>query len=105
MAAITIASLTGAHNGTVTLSGTPNTMQEIEIPSNARMIEIFFEVNSGKLVHNSGTDSAVISSEAAWPVPKESSYYWAIPRSRAAHSIWVASATGSTVCHYAIYEA
>ena len=53
MAAITIASLNGAHNGTVTLSGTPNTMQEIQIPSNARMIEIFFEVNPGKMVRTS----------------------------------------------------
>tara|TARA_R100001594_G_scaffold145710_1_gene196212 strand:- start:619 stop:936 length:318 start_codon:yes stop_codon:yes gene_type:complete len=105
MAAITIAALTGVHNSKVTLSGTPNTMQEIQVPSNTRMIEVYFVDAAGVVVHNGGTDAAVISSETGFPVGANISYYWNVPASRKAHSIWVASGSASTVCHFAIYEA
>lgn len=103
MAAITI---TEAMIGQaqVTLSGTPNTMQEVVAPANARMIEVHFTSHPGKVVHNGGTDATVITSELTWTVEKDTSYWWPIPRSAGAHSFWVASGTGSTVCRIRTYE-
>jgi hypothetical protein len=80
----------------VTLSGTPNTMQELSVGANARRVEIVFTTNAGKIV-TAGTDAAVISSEATFPVPADSAWYYDIPRSKGDHSLFVASATGSTV--------
>lgn len=103
MAAITIAEAI-VGEAQVTLSSTPNTMQEIVIPGNARMCEVHFTSHPGKVIHNGGTDGAVISSELDWTVEKDSAYYWPIPRSAGAHSIWVASGTGSVVCRIRTYE-
>ena len=91
----------------VTLSGTPNTMQEFSIPGKAERVEIQFEgaTVTGKVVFNGGTDGAVISSEAAYPVPGDSSFYYGLGRSKQKHSIWIASDTASTVAHVIVYEA
>tara|TARA_Y100000593_G_scaffold24690_1_gene49269 strand:- start:405 stop:731 length:327 start_codon:yes stop_codon:yes gene_type:complete len=92
----------------VTLSGTPNTMQEFSIPGKAERVEIQFEgaTVTGKVVFNGGTDGAVISGGViAYPVPGDSSFYYGLGRSKQKHSIWIASDTASTVAHVIVYEA
>lgn len=92
----------------VTLSGTPNTMQEFSIPGKAEKVEIQFEgaTVTGKIVFNGGTDGAVISGDViAYPVPGNSSFFYGLGRSKQTHSIWIASDTASTVAHVIIYEA
>tara|TARA_R100001082_G_scaffold109889_1_gene88195 strand:- start:744 stop:1067 length:324 start_codon:yes stop_codon:yes gene_type:complete len=88
----------------VTLSGTPNTMQEIKINGSALMCEVVFITNDGVVIHNGGTDAAVIGSEKTWPVTADQAYWWPIPKSATDHSIWVASGTASTVVKIKTYE-
>tara|TARA_R100001443_G_scaffold73666_2_gene81549 strand:- start:72 stop:395 length:324 start_codon:yes stop_codon:yes gene_type:complete len=91
----------------VTLSSTPMTMQEFSIPGKAERVEIQFEgaTVTGQIVFNGGTDGAVISSELAYPVPGDSSFFYGLGRSKQTHSIWIAADTASTVAHVIIYEA
>jgi hypothetical protein len=88
----------------VTLSGTPNTMQEIKINGSALMCEVVFVSNDGVVIHNGGTDAAVVSTEKTFPVSADQGYFWPIPKAASDHSIWVASGTGSTVVKIATYE-
>ena len=105
MAAITISSINLPNNAKTTLSGTPNTMQEYVIPSNAEAIEVQFISHPGVVVFSAGTDGAVISSQIGYPVAKDTSFFWNLPRSKGQHSVWLASGTGSTVVHIVVYEA
>lgn len=105
MAAIDTAGATYPNNKKVTLSGTPNTMQEFQIPGDSERVEIQFVGASGLVVFQGGSDSATISSQVAYPVPADSSFWYQLPRSKQDHSVWVASGSASTVCHIVIYEA
>jgi len=95
------------NHKTVTLSSTPNTMQEISIPGKAQKVEIQFvgATVTGKVVFNDGTDGAVISSQPAYPVPGNSSFFYGLSRAKDKHSIWIASDTASTVAHIIVFEA
>jgi len=104
MAAIDTDALNLPNHKKVTLSSTPNTMQEFSITGKATRVEVQFVTNDGVIVFNGGTDGNVISSEVAYPIPKDSSFWYDLPRSKQTHSIWVASGTGSTVCHVIVYE-
>ena len=104
MAAIDTDALNLPNHKKVTLSSTPNTMQEFSITGKATRVEIQFVAADGVIVFNGGTDGSVISSEVAYPIPKDSSFWYDLPRSKQTHSIWVASGTGSTVCHVIVYE-
>tara|TARA_Y100001963_G_scaffold51733_1_gene72354 strand:- start:1377 stop:1694 length:318 start_codon:yes stop_codon:yes gene_type:complete len=105
MAVITTDALNLPNHKKVTLSGTPNTQQEFSISGKAERVEVQFVGAAGVVIFNGGTDGAVISSEVAYPVPADSSFWWDLPRSKQTHSIWVASGSASTVCHVIIYEA
>ena len=96
MAALDTVSNVYPNVANVTLSGTINTMQEITIGANARRVEIVFTTNAGKIV-SAGTDATVISTEATFPVPADTSWFYDVPKSKGAHAIFVASATASTV--------
>lgn len=105
MAAVSVAvGASTVGDAQVTLSATPNTMQEIVINGSALMCELVFVTNDGVVVHNGGTDATVISTEKTWEVDAGAAYYWGIPKSASDHSIWVASGTGSTVVKIKTYE-
>lgn len=98
MAAIDLSSVNvWPHTHRVALSGTPNTMQAFTIPGGATQVQVIFETNAGKVVTQGGTDASVISAEHYLTIPAGSLYYHDLPRSKGAHTLWVASATGSTV--------
>ena len=105
MAAIDTDAVELPNHKKVTLSGTPNTMQEFLIPGKCERVEIQFVGAAGLVIFNDGTDAAVISSEIAYPVPADSSFWYEIGRGKQKHSIWVASGSASTVCHVIVYEA
>tara|TARA_Y100001972_G_C7438190_1_gene225087 strand:- start:209 stop:532 length:324 start_codon:yes stop_codon:yes gene_type:complete len=94
----------GVGQAQVTLSGTPNTMQEIKINGSALMCEIVFLSNEGFLIHSGGTDGAVISTEIKKTIKADQEFFWPIGKSASDHSIWVASSTASTVVHVLTYE-
>ena len=105
MAAIDLSSVNDSpHTHRATLSGTPNTMQEIKIGSRCTQVQILFETNSGKVVTQGGTDAGVIGAEHYLTVPADSLYYHDLARSKPAHSIWLASATASTVVSIQVGE-
>ena len=104
MAAITITPTANPFSVKHTLSATPNTQQEFKIPGSARRVEVYFETNAGKVIWAGGTDAAVISTEAAYPITADVGYYWDLPQAQQTHSVWLASGTGSTVVHVAVFE-
>ena len=104
MAAIDTDALNLPNHKKVTLSSTPNTMQEFSITGKATRVEIQFVAADGVIIFNSGTDGNLVSTESTYPIPKDSSFWYDLPRSKQTHSIWVASGTGSTVCHVIVYE-
>ena len=105
MAAIDMTSNAYPSHKKATLSGTPNTQQAFTIPSSATRVECQFVGNDGVYVFNGGTDGAVISSEVAYPVPADSSFFYDIEKSKGQHTITVASGTGSTVVHLIVFGA
>ena len=104
MAAIATEAAHLPNHKKITLSGTPNTQQEISITGKATRVELQFVGADGVLIFNGGTDGAVVSSEVAYPIPKDSSFWYDLSRSKQTHSIWVASGSASTVCHVIVYE-
>ena len=104
MAAIQTDAANMPNHKKVTLSGTVNQQQEFVISGKAERVEIQFVGNDGVVIFNGGTDGAVISAETAYPIPKDSSFWYDLPRSKQSHSIWVASGTAATVCHVIVYE-
>jgi hypothetical protein len=103
MAAKLLISNSYPHNDEVTLSATPNTMQELSVPGNARRIEIRFVANDGKIL-TAGTDAVVITTEKDWGVDADSPWYYDYPRSKGTHPIFVASAVASTVVKFFITD-
>jgi hypothetical protein len=103
MAVLSLVANSYPHNDEVTLSGTPNTMQEISVPGNARRIEMVFETNAGQLL-TAGTDATVITTEKAWPIPADSAWFYDFPRSKGTHSIFVASSVASTVVKFIVTD-
>ena len=98
MAAIALTSVNVyPHTHRVALSGTPNTMQAFSLPGGATQVQVISETNSCKIVTQGGSDATVITTEHYLEVPAGSLYYHDLPRSKSAHTLWVASATGSTV--------
>ena len=104
MAAIQTDAANMPNHKKVTLSGTVNQQQEIVISGKTERVEIQFVGADGVVIFNGGTDGAVITTETAYPIPKDSSFWYDLPRSKQSYSIWVASGTGSTVCHVIVYE-
>jgi len=96
MPAVSMLTNSYPHVKNVTLSGTPDTMQEIQIGANARRVEIVFTAAAGKVL-SSGTDATVITTEESFPVPADSAWYYDIPRSAGSHSVFLASGSASTV--------
>ena len=104
MAALSLSSNVFPFNTSATLSGTINTMQELEVPARARRVEIVFTTNAGVIVTQGGTDATVITTEKTFPIPADSAWFYDIPRAKGDHSIWVASGTASTVCSVLVTE-
>lgn len=96
MAALSLVQNALPYVANVTLSGTPNTMQELQIGANTGRIEIVFTDEDGKFL-TSGTDAAVIDGQSSIPVPADSSFYFEVPRAKGAFSVFIASASASVV--------
>ncbi len=96
MAAVSLANGSYPHVKNITLSGVGDTMQEIEVPGNCRRCEIVFTSAAGKLITD-GTDATVISTEESFPIPADSAFYVDISRASGNFSLYLASATPSTV--------
>ena len=97
MAAIDLSSVNAyPHTHRATLSGTPNTMQEVQIGSRCTQVQVLFETNSGVVVTQGGADTVVISGEHYITIPADSLYFHDLPKSKGAHSLWLASGTAST---------
>jgi len=105
MAAISMVSDAYPSHKKVTLSSTPQTQQAVTIPGSASRVEIQFVTADGSVVFNGGTDAAVLSSEVAYPIPADSSFWWDIEKNKREHTITVASGTGSTVVHVIVFGA
>lgn len=105
MAAISMVSDAYPNHKKATLSGTPNTQQAFTIPGSANRVEIQFVTNDGVIIFNGGSDSAVISSEVAYPIPGDSSFFYDIEKNKREHTITVASGTASTVVHVIVFGA
>ncbi len=103
MAAKSLISNSYPHNDDVTLSATPNTMQELTVPGNARRLEIVFTTNAG-LVLTAGTDATVISTEKTFEVPADTAWFYDYPKSKGTHSLFVASAVASTVVKFFVTD-
>ena len=105
MAAIDLSSVNAyPHTHRATLSGTPNTMQEVQIGSRCTQVQVLFETNSGIVVTQGGTDAAVISGEHYITIPADSLYFHDLPKSKMDHSLWVASGTTSTMVSIQVGE-
>ena len=96
MAALDLTSNAYPFNSAVTLSATPETMQELVVPGNAKRVELVFTTNAGKVL-TAGTDATVITSEISFPIPADSAWYYDYPQNKGTHSIYVASSVASTV--------
>lgn len=99
----TIAPTSYPLNGLITLSGTPNTMMEVILPTSYAQLEIVFSAD-GMVLAQGGTDATVVSSEKGFPVAADAHWYYSVKRTQAAHSIWVWSATGSATVSWWVNE-
>ncbi len=101
--ATTIAPTSYPLNGEITLSGTPNTMHEIVLPTSYAQLELVFSAD-GKVLAQGGTDAAVVSTEKGLPVAAGGHWFYSVKRTQAAHSIWVWSGTASATVSWWINE-
>lgn len=93
--AVSLKSNSYPHVVNLTL-GTSNTMTELQVGGNARRVEIVFTSNAGKLL-TAGTDATIISTEASFPIPADSSFFYDVSKAQTDHSVYLASASPSTV--------
>lgn len=102
MAAVT---LTLGLVAEISLSATPNTMQEVIFPKNGRRYLLQFVTTPGKLVLQGGADAVVITTEKKHDVTADQVSELVVPgangRARnltdSTRKIWVASATANAV--------
>lgn len=88
----------------ITLSATPDTMQEITVSARATQISVLFSGQAGKVVTNGGADATVITTESYMRVPADTLYYHDLPKSKGSHAVWIAGDVASVVAHFQITE-